>query len=311
MRPIGWIAVPLVLASAACDTAARNELRELAHADSLRVDSLVTIKNELLNEVMASTQFINEINAELAKVKSRSGPQLATTLTRESDIVAIKEERAAVLTRIRELAARLDSSERRVASLRERAASLAKRDSTIMQQVAAYERTIADLRMALDRQKQEYEATIAQQNQQIAALTSRVDTLKGENVRLAGERSALADSVAELTTEQNTVYYVIGTKDELVREGILVEEGFRRFIIFGGRSVAPSRDLDPSKFTKIDRTRDRVINFPEGEYRIVSRQNGAYASPLSTKGDKITGGIRIEQPERFWEASRFLIIVKS
>lgn len=311
MHQIRLVAVPLIVALAACNTAARDELRALAHADSLRVDSLVSIKNELLNEVMASTQFINDLNAEVAKVKSRSGPKLATTLSKESDVVAIKEERAAVVKRIGELAARLDSSERRVASLRERAASFAKRDSTIMQQVAAYERTIADLRTTLDRQRQEYETTISRQSTQIASLTSKVDTMTRENVRLTGERTALADTVAELTSERNTVYYVIGTKDELVKEGILVEEGHKRFIFFGGRTATPARELDASKFTKLDRLRDRVINFPEGEYQIVSRQNGTYASPFSTKDGKVSGGLRIEQPDRFWEASRFLIIVKA
>ena len=47
----------------------------------------------------------------------------STKLSRESDIDAMKEERAAVVARINELVARLDSSEKRVASLRARAAS--------------------------------------------------------------------------------------------------------------------------------------------------------------------------------------------
>jgi hypothetical protein len=43
----------------------------------------------------------------------------------------------------------------------------------------------------------------------------------------------------QLTTEKNTAYYVIGTKDELVKQGILVEEGRKRFLLVGGRSVRP------------------------------------------------------------------------
>jgi len=49
-----------VAALAACDTKAGQELRTLAHVDSLRRDSLVSIKNELLNEVMTSTQFVSD-----------------------------------------------------------------------------------------------------------------------------------------------------------------------------------------------------------------------------------------------------------
>jgi len=304
----------LVLAAlvlAACDTRTKDQLRTLAHADSLRTDSLVSVKNDLLNEVLGSTQFVNDINTEIAKLKSRRPAKLSTALTRESDINAVKEERANVVAKIRELVARLDSSEARVASLRVRAASLSRRDATLVGQVAAYEKTIADLRQTVEQQKAEYEATIAKQNVQIAGLTSKVDTVTQENVRLAGERAALADTVSELTTEKNAAYYVIGTRDELIKSGILVEEGHKRFLILGGRTLSLARDLDPAKFTRIDRLRDRVINFPAGDYTIFTRQNPTYASPFASKDGKLSGGLRIDQPEKFWESSRFLIIVKA
>src|SRR3954470_7662621 len=106
MRPIGFL-VPCVLALAACDSSAKERLRTLAHADSLRTDSLVSFKNDLLGEVMTSTQFVNDINSEIAKLKSRKPSRLSTTLGRESDINVMKEERAGVVERIRELVARL------------------------------------------------------------------------------------------------------------------------------------------------------------------------------------------------------------
>lgn len=305
------LSLPLFVALAACDTKAKQQLATLARADSLRTDSLVSIKNDLLNEVMTSTQFVNDLNGEMAKLKSHRPTKLDTQLTPESDVESIKQERAAVVQRIHELVARLDSSEARVASLRARANRLALHDSSLVAQVAQYEKTIVDLRRTVESQKAEYEATIAKQNQQIAALNSKVDTVTQENVRLAGEKTALVDTVGTLTAEKNTAYYVIGTKDDLIRQGILVEEGHKRFVIVGGRSVVPARDLDPAKFTKIDRLHDRVINLPAGDYEILSRQNPAYASPFVAKDGKISGGLRIDQPEQFWASSRFLIIVKA
>jgi len=297
--------VPCLILVAACDTQAKDQLRTLAHADSLRTDSLVKLKNDLLDEVMTSTQFVNDLNTEVSKLKSRtSAVKLSTQLSKESDLASIKEERSAVVRRISELVARLDSSESRVASLRERAARLSRHDSTLVAQVAQYEKTIADLRRTVESQKAEYET-------QIASLNSKVDTITRANAQLATEKTALADTVGELTNEKNTAYYVIGTKDELIKQGILVEEGRKRFLVVGGRTVAPARELDPSKFTRIDRERDRVINFPAGDYVIFSRQNPAYASPFASKGSTMSGGIRIDQPDRFWEPSRFLIIVRS
>src|SRR5215475_6490161 len=116
MRPFRLL-LPLVVVLAACDSKARKDLKALAHADSLRVDSLVAMKNELLNEVMASTQFVADLNTELAKLKSRTGTRkLNTAASKESDAVPIKEQRAEIQARIRELVARLDSSESRAAT---------------------------------------------------------------------------------------------------------------------------------------------------------------------------------------------------
>ncbi len=309
MRSFRYL-LPLVVLVVACDTKAKEQLALLAHADSVRTDSLVSIKNDLLDEVMTSTQFVNDLNSEMAKLKARK-PALSTRLTSESDAMAMKQERAAVVARLSGLVARLDSSESRVASLRARAARLTRQDSSLVAQVAQYEKTITSLRATVEQQKAEYEMVIARQNQQIASLNSKVDTVTRDNVRLAGEKSALIDTVGTLVNEKNTAYYVIGTKDELVKQGVLVEEGRKRFVVLGGRTVAAARNLDPAKFTKIDRLRDRTITLPAGDFTIFTRQSPAYASPFASHDGKISGGLRIDQPEQFWEPSRFLIIVKS
>jgi hypothetical protein len=310
MRLLRVLVPAIVVLAAACDHGAKQQLAQLAHADSLRTDSLLAIKNDLLSELMTSTQFVNDLNGEMSKLKAHPPAMLSTRLTNESDLAAVKEERAAVVKRLSQLVARLDSSQARVEALRSRAAKLARRDSTLLAQVAWYEKTVADLRQTVEDQKAEYESVIAKQNTQIASLSARVDTVTTDNVRLSGEKLALSDTVGALTTEKNTAYYVIGTKDELVKEGILVEEGHRRFLLVGGRSVSLARSLDPSKFTRIDRLRDRTITFPAGEYTIFTRQDPTYASPFAADDGKLTGGLRIDQPDRFWESSRFLVILK-
>lgn len=302
--------IPTALLLAACDSPAKQQLATLARADSLRTDSLVSIKNDLLNEVMTSTQFVSSINDEMSKLKSKTPTKLTAANPAESTITDIKAQRAEVLSHIKALVARIDSSEARIETLRARAATLSKHDATLARQIEQYSKTIADLRTTVAQQKAEYEATIAHQNIQIASLTSRVDTLGRANVQLAGEKSALTDTVSSLTSEKNTVYYIVGTKDELIHRGVLVEEGHKRLLILGGRPVAPARELDPALFTRIDRLRDRVINLPDGNFTIFSRQNASYASPLVSKDGKISGGLRVDQPEKFWAPSRFLILVK-
>jgi len=261
----------------------------------------------MLNEVMSSTQFVNDLNTEIAKLKTplKTGLKVAG---KESQLDQAKADREAVTQRVQELVARLDASEARVASLRARAASLSTRDDQLTQQVALYEKTIADLREAAERQRAEMQAIIDEQGTKIVALTSKVDTVTRDNVRLAGERAALADTVSQL----NRVYYVAGTRDELIKKGVLVEEGAKPVLgIFGSRPVVPARTLDPALFTSLDRLRDRTITLPAGEYSVVSRQDLAFTTPAERKDGRIAGSIQIDRPEKFWEPSKFLIIVRA
>jgi hypothetical protein len=132
--------IPLVVLSAAtfaaCDNGAKQKLATLTTTDSLRVDSLSNVRKELLEEVMTSTQFVNQINTELAKAKAiaaKPGPQLEST----AEMSQVNDQRKAVVVRIAHLVARLDSVQTRLASTRARAAALSKKDSALVEQVAA------------------------------------------------------------------------------------------------------------------------------------------------------------------------------
>jgi hypothetical protein len=103
----------------------------------------------------------------------------------------------------------------------------------------------------------------------------------------------------------------VGTRQELIDKGVIVPEGGKRFLLVGSRSVAPARDLDPAVFTRLDRRTDRTIVLPDGEYRIISRHSPAHATAELTRKGALVGALSIDQPERFWNGSRFLILMKS
>jgi len=305
---IAPIAVLSTFALAACNNEAKEQLATLAHVDSVRVDSLAGVRKELLDEVMSSTQFVAQINTELAKARSLTSKADSKTESLEMSVgekVKANEDRKVVVARISHLVAKLDSVQTRLATTRARAQKLTQKDSVLMVQVATYEKSISDLQQAAETQRAEFQAVIDKQTVQIAQLNTQVDTLNQV-------RTALKDTVGQLTNEKNTAYYVVGTRDELIAQGILAKEGSKRFVLVGSRTIAPARELDPSKFTKIDRLANRTIVLPDGgEYEIVSRQNAAFAAPAAEKDGKILGALTINQPEQFWENSRFLIIVRS
>jgi uncharacterized phage infection (PIP) family protein YhgE len=286
-----------------CQTETKKQLATISHVDSLRVDSLSAVRKELMSEVMSSTQFVTDINRELAKARALNAKQPATLET-STEMTATNEQRKAIVARITHLVARLDSVQNRLAATRARVAQLSKEDSALVAKVAEYERSVADMQAQATRERAEFQNVINQKTTEIAQLSSRIDTLNTV-------RTALIDTVNTLVGEKNTAYYIVGTKDELIKKGVLVAEGGKRFFLLGGRNVVPARELDPTNFSKIDRLSERTIQLPAGEYQILSRQNVSFAKPQTEKGGKIAGALTIEQPERFWETSRFLIIVRS
>src|SRR5262249_23456842 len=208
---------------AACNTETKQQLATVSHVDSLRVDSLGSVRKELMEEVTTSTQFVAQINSELAKASALANRKDAKLET-NAELTANNEQRKRIVSRISYLVAKLDSVQGRLAATRSRAQKLEQHDSTLIAQIATYEKTIQDMQQTSEKQRADLQAVIDTQTQQIASLNGKVDTL-------TTVKTALIDTVGQLTTEKNAAYYVIGTKDELLKKGILVAEGGKRFLI--------------------------------------------------------------------------------
>jgi hypothetical protein len=275
---------------AACDGPSKKDLQ----ADlALRSDSLFYVQNQLLEQVMEGARFVNEINKELAKARGinlGSARQLQTS----AELADANDERRQVVARVTRLVERLDAVQGRLAGMRK---EVADKDSTLKSRIAEYEHTLAEAFQSADRQRAELQMVIDSQTVRIAELTGQVDTLSGQ--------------LGQLTTDHNAVYVVVGTRQELIDKGVIVPEGGKRFLLVGSRSVAPARDLDPAVFTRLDRRTDRTIVLPDGEYRIISRHSPAHATAELTRKGALVGALSIDQPERFWNGSRFLILMKS
>jgi len=149
-----------------------------------------------------------------------------------------------------------------------------------------------------------YLARIAELETQVTALTDSTRKLTEANEVLARANEALADSLRSMTSRANTAWYIVGSRKQLVRAGVLTEEGG---ILGFGKSLTPSRAMAQGAFTRIDRIRDTEISLPRArQYRIVSRHDPDLVSvDASSSGTTL----RINDPERFWSASVWLIIV--
>ncbi len=285
MRYAGLILL-IAMTATGCDRHQAELTRALAEARAAEAQ-----KDSLLTEVLETTQFVSDLNSELAKSKS-------VILSSERDpglpgAIHDREERKATLARIQQVIARLDESEAKLAAAETRAKHGRIRNARLLAQIETYKKTIEDLK-----------AVAEQQQAQIALLAGQVDTL-------GKERNSLRGSVASLISYKNTVYYAVGTKDELLKNGVVTKEG-SKFLVFGGTRLEPARNLNPAAFTAIDKTQTLSIALPrvDKKYKIVSRQSPEFLSGDVTHKGEVKGVVEIEAPEEFWSTSKYLILVQ-
>lgn len=294
MRYAGLILL-VVLTATGCNRNQAELARALAEARAAEAQ-----KDSLLTEVLETTQFVSDLNSELAKAKT-----VAVTSQRGDPglpgAAQDREERKEALARIQQVIARLNESEAKLTAAENRAKNARIRNVRLLAQIATFQKTIEDLKTAAEQQRAENE----DQRSQIALLAGQVDTL-------GKERNTLRGHVASLITYKNTVYYAVGTKDELIKNGVVTKEG-SKFLVFGGTRLEPARSLNPAAFTAIDKTQTLSIALPriDKKYKIVSRQSPEYLSgDVNPKGE-VKGVVEIVAPEEFWSPSKYLILVQN
>lgn len=325
-----WL--PVAFFMAACDAPNGEETAQTdlgAPGTALTgtpTDTLTAQRDSLFSDVADNARLITQITEELNKVEGLSEPDSATV---ESPASATRER---LLHKVQQVTTKLAESEQRLAQNRRQIRAATRRNDSLSTKVTEFEKMIAD-----------FEAMLESQRTTVASLTERVTALETENL-------ALRDTITTMETEENTAYYVVGTKEELLERGIIVKEGGSRVLfIFGkrGETLAPARELDPTQFTQIDIRQVTEIPLPDptADYLIASRQNLDYlasdtaaaaaaepppayqATPepeqqqpeakseeelekQKAKG-KVRGAIRIGEPEQFWLPSKFLIVVRT
>jgi len=285
-------AAAAVVALSACGREAQQRALA-AEAKLAQMDTIAAAKDSLVKEMISTNAFIGELNQELNKAKL-SGTKPVVYNER---VMPMEEYRANMKQRARDLVARLQENEKRLRSTQERLRDLAARNKDMTARIATYDSMVV-----------EYNKVIDTQRQQITDLTLQVDTLSAGNVRLQNE-------VGMLNARWSTVYMIAGTKKELMAKGIVSEVGGSRVLGVGwrtGETLVPARTLRADDFTALTKQEAAEITLPDPnkKYKLISRQNVEYLEVKPDKDGKVHGTLRIADPDEFWGASRFLILVE-
>lgn len=310
---------------------------ERARGDTVRRQNrALAEKNEyLLSQLNALSSIVNEIDRDLSG--GRAGGTIQPLLPNgeagdtvsERQLLEAKRQRiAANLDRLTTQLHRSDSLfQAATASDAKARAALAASGETL-----AMFRTLAETRAA-----------------QFAEFEERFDSLRVENRALADERDRMRDSLTRLSSRVGRVYYVVGTREELLAAGIIREvtvakrnwRGWQRekqllpthdaelarlaTIRSAFGSVATSADdesdveqqgasraPDNGEFRELDRYRDTVLPLPSlrhARLRVLSGQDMRFADGVDKDGRVNADRLRITDADGFWEGGRYLVLL--
>ncbi|MDP1858700.1 MAG: hypothetical protein Q8K82_08515, partial [Gemmatimonadaceae bacterium] len=267
----------VLLAVTACDAhqlpVVGSRLRQ-AEERLVRLQQVTAEKDSLLAETLNATQLMTAINAELEKVRGLPSSRRATVMLRGERSVPVATVRDSLLSGVRELRVRLDSSEARLTRSGRRLSALAELQPRLAEQVGQLQASLA-----------EYQSMLEESRGNISVLTSELATARSDRDRAAAEKAEVEARLLDVQDEASTVYVLAGTESQLLELGAVVKEGGGRSLLALGRkrgtTLAPSRSLDPSDFTPWNRgdTADLAGVRPGRRYAVVSRHDARLLMP--------------------------------
>ncbi|MEP6778949.1 MAG: hypothetical protein ABJC26_03610 [Gemmatimonadaceae bacterium] len=283
----------------------------IARADSLSTqlasarkatDSLAALlqgssadKDRALAQVVEATKFADQVDAELRQVRSLTG-KVTVNPTDESGKTQANAAQSDILARLKTLRQRLSARQAQVAAMLDTIKRF-RADSS------------AAVTLLMDLQTR-----LAQRDKEISSAQDEVKSLRSDIAVLNTEKTVLRDTVKAMDVRENHVFYTIGTRKQLLTDGLVTEEGGSRGLLIMklGKTLVPARALDEKKFVSVDRREVLTIPLPRADksYRIVSRHDvGLITTTKKDKDGSFRGdAIHISDPAKFWAASRYLII---
>ncbi len=255
----------------------RDSLLKVIDERELSVNEFITSFNEVeknLNEVSRKQNIILLSSGKLSDVKGNKKERI------NSEIKAINDLMDANTKALKQLKSKLNSSNNKNSQLE-------KTVENLNNQLNLKYFELADLNEKLNIL-----------NAQVAQLQISVDTLSNQNM-------AQAETISNNTAELHTAYYIVGKSNDLETFQLIDKQGG---LLGFGETAKLSNNLDKSMFTKIDYNDVTVIPINSKHIKIITTHpTGSFSLD---KTGKMVNSIIISDPEKFWSASKYLVVSK-
>ncbi len=283
---LGLACVAMFFAS--CNNQSNPELDAAIKAnDSL--EQIISSKDAELDSMFAT---LNEIEENLSAVNSRYN---TVQELRRANLEGQPNVKNQINEQVKNIESLMASNKRKLASLQAKLKN-GGAESTRLQELVSRQ-----------------EERISAQEAQIAELLTELENNKVLIKKLNDDVSQLTASneekdqyIQRQTNEANRAYYVVGSYSDLSEAGIVSKSGG---FIGIGRHQGTNAELPMDRFTQIDRTKVTTIPINMKKAVVVSKHaENSYELVMDENDPKVVSYLRILNPAKFWEQTRFLVI---
>ncbi len=262
-----------------------------------RISQLEQENETLRLETIDKESSLNEFFATMAQIKSNLNEikvrqNLITEETRDRENLN-QDVKSQIENDLKVISKLMDDNRARIASLNRQL-----RQSNV--KIGEFEKLVASLT-----------AEVSQRNSEISLLRDNMNRLNISNEQLTAsiekleQENADIQMLVEQKTEQlNTAWYVFGTQRQLRDQQIIDRTGGLLGI---GKTTVVNSNASKDYFTRVDITRTNKFTVPGKKASLLSlHPQDSYK--LEMAADEESSTIIIENPEKFWSNTRYLIV---
>ncbi len=267
-----------------CDTSAtKSDKVNVAYADSLQ--NVAVMKDSIINDMLGS---FNAIRNNLKQIQS-SEMAIQLEVNREGDI---EDARDAINNDVGRINLLIQKNDQLIEELN-------KRLSSSQIEIKEFKRLIAELNEEVENKNKEIQRLnrlLDEKEFMLVELSSKVDSLNIKSKNQEKEIRAIID-------EANKAYFTYGTFKELRDKNVITKEGGFLGI---GKSKTLKEDFNKEYFTEVDmREQTSFLIYADKAKLVTHHPSGSY----EFVGEKGVDSLIILNPDSFWDASRYMVVL--
>ena len=277
-------AVSLAVALAGCHDYKADIAKLQNEKEALQQAS--TYKDSTINSYMGSMNEIETNLATIEELQSRVAQQSKGSELQASQVDRINENIRAINDLMKDN--------------KEKIAVLNKKLKSSGSKVAGLEKMLANLQAQIE----EKDKQLAELNTKVTNLNGTVDQLNTNVTSLTAENETRQKTIDDQTTKLHTAYYATGTAKELETKKVITKEGG---FLGLGKTKKMTPDVNSTAFTNIDITKTSTIPL-KAKDAVVLTSHPSDSYTIEHQGKEVSQLV-ITNPDKFWEASKYLVVV--